>query len=1042
MKKKLLLALSLMVLLVCLFAISVSAEDMTRYIEFKVLLNGETEYTTVYTVNTDHSQPILALGNDFYTSLDQSTKIEDKTQIVKIDMSDAQAVGSGKTQVHSVSSGTATAFANVTEIKLPNYPGHYSTINSDMFEGWTSLASVDFGSASTIKKEAFKDCISLTSVTIPETITLVEDSSFNGCTSIASVTVLGATKYASNVFYGCTNLETVSLGSSTNIGGAMFAGCSKITAITIPETVTSIGKEAFKGTSLTEINVPAAVTELGEKFVADLSSLTKVTIPENSQLKTIGSSAFANTGITEIYIPTGVTTIKGSAFTNTMLVSVTLPDTVTTVESGVFQNCSELTSVVFSNNATSIGDNCFRKCPKLTSVTNATGATTVGNYAFHESSALTTIEVDFSKMTSIGTQAFWNRTCAFGNIDLSNVTSIGSSAFNGCTGITGDLDISKATNISGNAFEGCTGITSVVLKAEMTIIYGASFKNCTSLKSINIPDSVKQIYGDAFYGCTALETVSISDNSQLYDIGANAFRNCTSLTSINLVDSIYKIGNDAFHNAGLTYVKLPNGIATNEDKFVGYNTFQDCTKLTTIDFSNCPMTSFPVAFAYNCDGLRYLSLPEGVISLSYNCFDGCDNLEAVYMPDSIETLGIGGWNNGSFANCPKLYFVNEPITPVANYADFVMPEKPLVYYMPTSLKSQHSSLDQSAGPFVKCKNLNTYLVFPEGFTNFFTNDNWFKFCGSEDNPINIVCLGDMTDLYYNTASWDRTSYISYYFMNENDKSIDDVNVIDTNAKAQAKGAYLYFCHGDCRYQIPGNSNTFTKLEYAEGETHHVHNPRADKTTPADCVNNGSNDIYCFCTQLMGTEVIEALGHDYTLKAEGAAPEVYAWYYVDDNFFGNATEQHKCLDCEALYDLGKEIANTSLFVAGGYSIPEQGTTDCISHTIMVNEKNIELYEQHTNGAKINYGTVAAAGSALGTPIEIDEEGNVTPKLGALIADMTGTDYVKLVIKISGIPLDTEALVNCNAYIVVGKEIYYVCGSEVLDTAKEQKLGITA
>ena len=161
-------------------------------------------------------------------------------------------------------------------------------------------------------------------------------------------------------FWDCSSLTSITIPNSvTSIGICAFLGCSSLTSITIPNSVTSIGDEAFKWcSSLTSITIPNSVTSIGESAFAGCSGLSSITIPES--VTSIGGWAFYDcSSLTSITIPNSVTSIGGWAFYGCKsLKSVTIPNSVTSIGESAFEDCTGLTSVTVPSH-TKIGYNAF-----------------------------------------------------------------------------------------------------------------------------------------------------------------------------------------------------------------------------------------------------------------------------------------------------------------------------------------------------------------------------------------------------------------------------------------------------------------------------------------------------------------------------------------------------------------------------------------------------------------------------------------------------------------------------------------------------------
>ncbi|MDE7398140.1 MAG: leucine-rich repeat protein [Oscillospiraceae bacterium] len=191
-------------------------------------------------------------------------------------------------------------------------PNGVTRIKHTVFEGFTNLTSVTIpNSVTEIGIWAFKGCTSLKSITIPGSVTEICEGAFEGCTNLAEVTIKdgvtkisGGAKYDPLVgaFYRCTSLKSITIPNSvTEIGYQAFAGCESLTNVTIHGKVTEIGEAAFAGcTNLKSVTISDGVNDIGEWAFANCPNLTNVTIPRS--VSEISWGAFSDCkSLTNVY---------------------------------------------------------------------------------------------------------------------------------------------------------------------------------------------------------------------------------------------------------------------------------------------------------------------------------------------------------------------------------------------------------------------------------------------------------------------------------------------------------------------------------------------------------------------------------------------------------------------------------------------------------------------------------------------------------------------------------------------------------------------
>ena len=168
--------------------------------------------------------------------------------------------------------GTSSAYTLNSKTKF---------IHNDAFMDNTNLVQINLSNTivKSIDSMAFYNCSSLTSITIPNTVTSIDVSVFSYCTSLTSITIPNTvTSIGSNAFHGCSSLESVTIPNSvSSISLGLLSYCTSLTSCTIGSGVTSIGVNAFLGcASLTSITIPSSVTYIDVAAFANCNALATI----------------------------------------------------------------------------------------------------------------------------------------------------------------------------------------------------------------------------------------------------------------------------------------------------------------------------------------------------------------------------------------------------------------------------------------------------------------------------------------------------------------------------------------------------------------------------------------------------------------------------------------------------------------------------------------------------------------------------------------------------------------------------------------------
>ncbi len=271
----------------------------------------------------------------------------------------------------------------------------YDVINSKaIIKGYTGSAtnlkipsSLGGYTVDEIGGKAFSGNETITSITIPNSVTSIEWDAFSGCKKVTEVSIgSGVKKMNMYAFSGCSALKKVTIAAGTTvIGSWAFSGCTSLKTVTIPNTVTEIGTQAFY----------------------ECTSLTGVTIP--GSVKTIRGSAFRNCeSMSSLSIGNGVKEIEGRAFENcSKLTSITIPNSVTTIRNAAFSCCEKVKTISIGSGVKNMDTFAFSGCTALKKATIAAGTALIGAYAFYNCTSLESVAIP-NTVTEIGWEAFHN----------------------------------------------------------------------------------------------------------------------------------------------------------------------------------------------------------------------------------------------------------------------------------------------------------------------------------------------------------------------------------------------------------------------------------------------------------------------------------------------------------------------------------------------------------------------------------------------------------------------------------------------------------
>ncbi len=187
---------------------------------------------------------------------------------------------------NSVTNIGASAFSGCSGLTNLAISDAITYIEDSTFAGCSMLAHIVIpDSVTSLGTFAFSECYSLADVAMPVGVTNIDNSAFYNCTNLVNLTLPEKLRrIGASAFYNCRKVEgPLTVGSAVgSIGDKAFCNCIALSDISFPYGVTNIGYEAFAYChGLKSVTVPGSVRYLGEDLFYDCMALQDVFLPQS-----------------------------------------------------------------------------------------------------------------------------------------------------------------------------------------------------------------------------------------------------------------------------------------------------------------------------------------------------------------------------------------------------------------------------------------------------------------------------------------------------------------------------------------------------------------------------------------------------------------------------------------------------------------------------------------------------------------------------------------------------------------------------------------
>ncbi len=576
-----------------------------------------------------------------------------------------------------------------------------TSIGESAFDGCGGLTSIEIpNSVTSIGIGVFRDCNSLHTIIIPDGVESIEREAFSH-SGVSSITFPGSVSTIGDMaFSDCMNLQSVTFNEgNTIIGYGAFRMCNNLSSVTFPNSLTTIGSYAFENCGLSAITIPSGVTNIADGAFAECSNLNSISVDAgntkydsrnncNAIIETssntlltgcvntiipetvtgIGGDAFHGCyGLDSIHIPDGVRFLGESAFAYSAIKSISLPGSVRTIGKNAFDHCSQLTSISLSEGLDTIGYAGIYSCDKLTSIVLPHSLKSIDSYGFGYCNKLTSVEFLSETPPSIGNYGcFVSSPCEF--IIPCGTENAYLNALNASDRYSFDISRFRPkaefsySIYSSSQVQGSVVITKHITCEDLTL----SFR-------IDIAEGGNFIQWSD--GSTEIErTITITQDTVIVALFGRmdcieASGTCgaqgDNLTWELSCDSVLTIrGTGAMEDFGFarapwysygTRGKIKSVIISEGVINIGNYAFYQAFNLDSVYIPSSVTSLGGEAFAIS--GLHKFTIPNTVTSIGEHVFSNCKSLESVSLSTGLTTISAN-----AFYGCDRLTSVTIPNT--------------------------------------------------------------------------------------------------------------------------------------------------------------------------------------------------------------------------------------------------------------------------------------------------------------------------------------------------------------------------------------------